>query len=220
MKIKEFFNPKEVYDGYLDSYFIRPFFHHFADFKGRESATSCILSILVWLIATLGIIGIILGQIAFLGPELGFKILTCFCITWAVISIIPIVALVVRATNGQPAKPLRTRMLGVDSFLIICCLLFFVIGLLMMSTTVNSGLLHPDAGVYEEPDKSKINNDQVSEEPIFTYQEENTGPLDESPDSLSDMNETDIIDIEDSFDPTIESPTIDHSQPADSSYYF
>lgn len=67
MKLKEFYNPKHVYDGWFETYSMGlPYFHHYADFRGRESARSAVMSLLAWLVATLGMAGILMGLVGLL----------------------------------------------------------------------------------------------------------------------------------------------------------
>lgn len=203
MKFKDIYNPREVYEGFFESYFIRPFFHHYADFSGMESVESLGKSLLAWLVITLGIAGIMLGQIGFIGPESGFSLFWIVIGVWGALSLIPLVALSVRATHGAPSKPIRGRMLGVDTLLGVSCLLFFLLGLLMMVTTMNSGELNPNARVYDEEDTVKTEEEYyIKEEPIFTYQDEAEAAS--VSDSMSDMTEPDLATQEESFDPTIE----------------
>lgn len=206
MKFKEFYNPRHVYDGFFETYFIRPFFHHFADFNGKESGPSCLKSLLAWIIVTLGITGIMMGQIGLLGPEVGSTALTTVAVLWGAFSLIPILALIVRASHGSPDKKLHPRVLGVDALLGVSCLLFCLLGLLMMITTLNSGQLNPNAGMTDELDTLRVEEVYVKEEPIFTYQDELPVQTEEQPDSLSDMNETDLADPDESFDPTLTDP--------------
>ena len=203
MKLKEIYNPKHVYDGFFESYFIRPFFHHYADFRSPESAASCLRSILAWIIVSLGITGIMMGQVGLLGPETGFTALVAVAIVWGAFSLLPLIALVARTANGAPEKPLRPRMLGVDTLLGISCLLFFLLGLLMMTTTLHSGVLDPNAGMTDEPDTAVIEEQYIKEEPIFTYQDETPAVKEETPDTLGDMTEPDLVTPEESFDPTL-----------------
>ena len=201
MKFKEIYNPRHVYDGFFESYFIRPFFHHYTDFKGKESGRSCAMSLLAWLVVTLGIAGIMMGQVGLLGPEVGFMALWIAGSIWLAASVVPLMAILTRATHGTPEKPLKPRMLGVDTLLGVSCLLFFLLGMLMMVTTLSSGSLNPNAGYVPEADTAVIEQEYVKEEPIFTYQDEvSTEP---EVDSMSDMTEPDLVEPDESFDPTL-----------------
>ena len=213
MKFKEFYNPRHVYDGFFATYFIRPFFHHYADFRSRESGGACLRSLLAWLVVTLGIAGIMMGQVGLLGPEVGFTALTIVSIIWGAFSLTPLIALVARTTNGAPEKELHPRMLGVDTLLGVSCLLFFLLGLLMMTTTLNSGQLNPNAGMTDEPDTTRIEEEYIKEEPIFTYQDEMPAQTEEPVDTLSDMTEPDLADPDESFDPTLVTPEEIESDP-------
>ena len=87
------------------------------------------------------------------------------------------------------------------------CLLFFLLGLLMMTTTLNSGSLNPNATYTEEEDSVAAEQETVVEEPIFTYQ-------DKAPDTATHVEDTvsigengeELATPEESFDPTIETP--------------
>jgi len=206
MKFKEFYNPRHVYDGFFETYFIRPFFHHFADFKGKETKSSCFMSLLAWLVVTIGIAGIMMGQVGLLGPEVGFSAITIGAIIWGAFSLTPLTALVTRAANGVPEQEQCPRMLGVDTLLAVSCILFFILGLLMMVTTLNSGQLNPNAGMTDESDTVLFEEEYIKEEPIFTYQDELPAHVDDTVDTLSDMTEPDLADPDESFDPTLSTP--------------
>ena len=83
MKFREIYNPKHVYEGFFETYFIRPYFHHYADFSGKESMTSCWRSLLAWLIVSMGVAGIMMGQIGLIGPEAGKTAAVVVCSIWA-----------------------------------------------------------------------------------------------------------------------------------------
>lgn len=202
MRFRDFYNPRHVYDGFFETYFIRPFFHHYADFKGKEAASSCMKSLLAWVVVTLGLAGIMMGQIGLLGPEVGFTALITVGVIWGVFSIVPLAALIARISNGSPESPLKTRILGVDTLLAVSCLLFFLLGLLMMITTLESGTLNPNARATDEVDTAVIEEEYVKEEPIFTYQDETDNSLSET-DTLGDITDPDIVAPEESFDPTL-----------------
>lgn len=204
MNFRQFTNPRHTYDGYFESYFIRPFFHRYADFKDGESAKSCILSALAWIIVSLGVAGILLGLIGLIGPEAGITTAITVGILWALFSILPLIALFVRAFNGKPYTEPKPRLLGVDTLLGVSCLLFFIFGLLMMITTLNSETLDPNARYVPEKDSVAVDEQYVVEEPIFTYQDEAVPVSAEEPDSLSDVDEPDLAPPEESYDPTIE----------------
>lgn len=210
MKLKEFYNPKRTYDGWFESYFIRPFCHHYADFKGAETWRSCAMSILVWLIVTLGVIGILAGLVGLLGPEVGFSALSIMGCIWTAASLTPIISLLVRASRGvseqDKEKMPQPHLLGVDTLLGVSSILFFLFGVLMMFTTLNSGTLDPNAGVTEEEDTTALEMEEVVEEPIFTYQDEVVADTTVTVDTLSDMTEPDLVEQEESFDPTLAMP--------------
>lgn len=204
MKLKEFYNPKHVYDGWFETYFIRPYFHHYADFRGRESARSAVMSLLAWLVATLGMAGILMGLVGLLGPEVGFAALAVVGGLWLAVSSVPLVSLLARRLNGTPEHDHAPRMLGVDTLMGVSSLLFFVFGVLMMETTVNSGGLNPNAGMTDEEDTAVTEMEEVTEEPIFTYQDEAAADTSAAMvDTLSDMDEPDLVE---SFDPALNVP--------------
>lgn len=211
MKFKEIYNPRQVYEGYFETYFIRPFIHHYGDFKGRESGTSCWRSLLAWLVVSMGVAGIMMGQVGLIGPEAGTAAALTVCSIWAAASIIPLAAILVRTSHGSPERVHSPRLLGVDTLLGVSCLLFFLLGMMMMITTLHSGSLNPNATATEEEDTTAFEEEYVVEEPIFTYQ-------DEAPDTTSSRSDTldlgsdaegDIMAPDESFDPTIETPAED-----------
>lgn len=205
MGFKNFLNPKKVYDGYFETYFIRPFIHHFADFKSAESMNDALKSLAAWLVITLGVAGILLGFIGLLGPEVGFDIIYTGGIIWLALSAFAIIALLVRTTHHRAATQIKTKMLGIDTLFGVSSLLFFVFGLLMMDTTLHSGDLRPNDGVVYEEDTVKLEPEYIKEEPIFTYQDE--APAMETTDSMTDLVEPDLTDQEESYDPTITGET-------------
>lgn len=207
MKFKDIYNPKQVYEGFFESYFIRPFIHQYFNFKGHESVNSCFKSLLAWVVITLGIVGIMLGQIGIIGPDGGIALAKTVCYIWLILSIIPLLALFSRTGQGAPEKPLKSKMLGVDTLLGVSCLLFFVLGLLMMVTTLDSGQLNPNASMTDVADTSSFEDDYIEEEPIFTYQDDIETASRETVDTLQDMNEVDLAAPEESFDPTLEQPS-------------
>lgn len=208
MKFRDIYNPRHVYDGWFETYFIRPYFHHYADFRGRESRRSYGMSVLAWVFVTLGLSGILMGLVGLLGPEVGFAALTIAGGLWMVLSVVPLAALTVRAVHGAPEREAEPKLLGVDTLFGVSAVLFFLFGLLMMITTLNSGALNPNAGMTDEADTSAVELEEVTEEPIFTYQTEEA--VDTAPavveDSLSDMTEPDLVEPEESFDPSLVPP--------------
>ncbi|MDE6007126.1 MAG: hypothetical protein K2G67_06195 [Muribaculaceae bacterium] len=204
MNIRQFTNPRHTYDGYFETYFIRPYFDRYANFKAGESVKSCILSLVAWLIVTLGVVGILLGLIGLIGPEAGITTAITVGIIWGLLSIVPIVAVIMRVFNGKPEKDPTPHLLGVDTLLWVSCLLFFIFGLLMMVTTMHSETLDPNARYVPEADSAVSEDEYVVEEPIFTYQDEGTPSVTESEDTLSDVNEPDLASPEESYDPSIE----------------
>lgn len=206
MNFKEFTNPSHVYDGYFDTYFIRPFVHHYANFRGQESAWSCALALTSWIVISLGIAGILMGLVGILGPDVGFSAIWLVGGLWVAASVVPILSLLTRASHGAPKDERHPRFLGVDTLLLVSCILFFLFGLLMMLTTINSGSLDPNAGATTEEDTVSVQLEEVYEEPIFTYQDTREEEPVAEPDSLSDMTEPDLVDQDESFDPTLVTP--------------
>lgn len=203
MDFKSIYDPRHVYEGFFETYFIRPFFHHYADFRGRETGWSCALSLLAWLIITLGLAGIMLGLVGLLGPEVGFTALTVGGVLWGLFSVVPLASLIGRATGGQAGDRrdgTRHPLLGIDILLGAICVLFFIFGLLMMTTTLHSENLTADPGTFEE-DTTAVELEEVKEEPIFTYQD--AAPEAPVEDTLGDLEDPEAIDPDESFDPTI-----------------
>lgn len=199
MKLKQLYNPKEINTGYFDAYFIRPFIRKYADFKGYESKESYLKSLLAWFVVSLGLVGLMLGQIGIIGPEGGVTTAVVVCVLWGVLSLVPLVSLTVRTLHGNPKQEIKGRMLGIDILQFAACILFFVLGLLMMITTFNSGELNPNARVYEEDTTRVEEKEYIKEEPIFTY--ETVEPEEENlpKDTLPLIQEEDY-----DFDPSIE----------------
>ena len=112
MKIKQIYNPKKVYDGWFESYFIKPWIRHYADFVHGESAGDCLRSLLAWLVMTLGLAGLLMGLVGLMGPEVGFACLKWLGIAWLAASAIPFIALLARTFNGAEAQSqvLRHRL--------------------------------------------------------------------------------------------------------------
>lgn len=209
-KLKRITHPRKVYEGWFEMYLIRPFVHHYCDFKGHESGRSMARSMLAWVAVTLGLAGILMGLVGLLGPEAGFSALWVIGLLWLGASLCPLAALLARGsagaepdTNGEAAGNQRKyKALGIDLLLGVSCLLFFLLGLLMMVTTLNSGNLNPNATATDAPDTVEIEGEHVIEEPIFTYQE--AAPNEETEtDSLQDLEDPDQLPPDQSFDPTL-----------------
>lgn len=213
MDLHDIYNPKRVYEGFFETYFIRPFVHQYFDFQSKESLRTCLMSLLAWAVITLGVVGVMLGQVGIIGPEGGLQATWWVCGIWLALSVIPILAMFARTSHGAPEKEPKPRMLGIDTLLGVSCLLFFLLGLLMMSTTMHSEVLNPNGRIYEESDTATVEDyPEITEEPIFTYQDE--APTDENVaqtpvDSLSDFTEPYLEESEESFDPSIQPPTED-----------
>lgn len=221
MSIKQIYNPPKVYEGWFESYFIKPWFRHYADFGSGESSRDCWRSLLAWAIVTMGFAGLLMGLVGLLGPEVGFICMISVGGAWILFSIIPFIALLARTFNGVKAEPRTPRRLGIDVLMLVICLLFFVFGLLMMTTTLHSETLHFDYGTDPE-EETVAETDTVTEEALFTYQ---NAPVDTTTvvvDTLSDLTEPDMVDPNESYDPTIEDNAGPDApvQPADTTTYF
>lgn len=209
MKFREIYNPRRVYEGWFETYFIRPFVHGYVDFSGRESLRTGLRSLLVWLVVTLGVAGILMGQVGLLGPEAGFDVMTVVGVVWGVLSVSPLAALAARTLRGASGEggEGKVKVLGVDVMLGVSCCLFFVLGLMMMLTTLGSGVLNPNATATDEPDTVAEESPRVDEEPIFTYQDAPQAAEDEpARDTMPELTEPDAVPVEESFDPTIAEP--------------
>lgn len=200
MKLKSIYNPKRVYEGYFETFFIRPFFHQYADFHTAGNVEDALRTVVAWLIVTLGVAGILMGQIGLLGPDIGVTTIIAIGAIWCVLSIAPLAAAIARGAKGG-ATPRKPKLLGIDTLLGVSCILFFILGLLMMITTLNSGSLNPNAGYREEEDTVVVERDEVVEEPIFTYQDAAPAPVEV--DSMQDLEEPDAVDPDESFDPSL-----------------
>lgn len=203
--IKRIYNPKHVYQGWFEAYFIRPWVRLYADFRSSETGRDFLYSLLAWVIISMGLAGLLMGLVGLLGPDVGFTALKIVGSIWGLLSLIPFIALLARTFNGQGDRtPQKARMLGIDILQIAACLLFFIFGLLMMTTTMHSEILHGDTG-DDEADTTKLEFDSVVEEPIFTYQDTHEVIVEDS--SMIEEEQTqdpDMISPEESYDPTID----------------
>ena len=207
MRFKSLYNPRHVYEGWFECYFIRPWVRQYADFEHGETIRDGFLSLLGWLIVTLGFAGLLMGLVGLLGPDVGFMALYIVGGIWLALSLLPLVALLSRMTKGKKGPGQHPKFLGIDILQTVAAALFFIFGLLMMLTTLNSEFLHPDPGTDDEPD-TLLFEDEVVEEPIFTYQD--NSPSLEAPDSSETAPEDpDLIPADESFDPTIEEPVVE-----------
>ena len=200
MKLRSIYNPPKVYEGWYESYFIRPWVRGYADFNGGETGHDCLMSLLGWLIVTLGLAGVLMGLVGLLGPEVGFACLKIVGILWLIASFIPFCALLKRTFSGKEGKNRTPKFLGIDILQTVASLLFFIFGLLMMITTLNSEVLRGDPGT-DETETEVVEEDTVVEEPIFTYQD---APVATATDTVPDTEaDPDLIPPDESFDPTI-----------------
>lgn len=201
-KFSKICNPRSVYEGWFETWFIRPFFHQYADFSTPGRGRNILYTLLAWLIVTLGLAGIMMGQVGLIGPEAGDSAMFTVGIVWGVLSVVPIIALLTRCVKGDGTY-WRPKVLGIDILLGVSCLLFFILGLLMMITTLNSGSLNPNARYSEEDTVTVSEEEYVHEEPIFTYQDE--APAVQIEDSLQDLEDPDAVNPEETYDPTLNS---------------
>ncbi len=194
-----------THTGFFERYFITPFFRRYSDFKGCESGRDAWISVGAWLIVTAGVIGVLLGFVGLLGPEVGFVALGVVGTIWCVGSMCPLAALASRALKGGDEKdgPRKVNFLGIDKLLSAICILFLIFGLLMMITTLNSGEINMNPGNGDSYDTENpiLMQDSIWEEPIFTYQDE--APKEPEKDTMPDLQETDTVSLDESFDPQI-----------------
>lgn len=195
--------------GFYEKYFITPFFREYKNFTGEASRSDILLTLLAWGVATLGIVGVLLGQVGLLGPEVGFATLYVIGGIWLLWSAIGLCALFSRYSkslhHGDSDDANRyVRMLGIDKLLTTCCVLFFVLGLLMMATTLNSGELNMSTGTGEyDEDNPILNRDKVEEEAIFNYMNyDESAPIEE----VEEEESVDSSAVMESFDPAAVSP--------------
>ena len=110
---------------------------------------------------------------------------------------------------GDRKKEPVAKMLGIDWMLTAISLCFFICGTLMMTTTLHSETLHPNAGYVEEEETDSIYGERVIEEPIFTYQDQAPAPADTTvTDTLGIEEDPDLLAPDESFDPTIETEAV------------
>lgn len=194
-----------THTGFFERYFITPFFRRYSDFKGGENSREAWISVGAWLIVTAGVMGVLLGFVGLLGPEVGFVALGIVGTIWIIGSLCPIAALVARASKGagENAVPKKITFLGIDKLLSAICILFLIFGLLMMITTLNSGEINmnPRNGGSDDRENPILMQDSIWEEPIFTYQDET--PKEPEIDTLSDLSDLDTVSLDESFDPQI-----------------
>lgn len=204
MKINQIYNPNRVREGWFECNFITPWFRRFVDFQGPGDGKSCGLALLGWLIATAGVSGVLMGLVGLLGPDVGFTALYWIGGIWLAYSLIPLAALISRTMGGRTdGMESVTRMLPIDWMLTACAVLFFIFGMLMMTTTINSETLHAPTGT-DDAEESSIPKDSVVEEAIFTYQNPEIDTSTPAADTMSDLNEPDIVAPDQGYDPTIE----------------
>ena len=194
-----------THTGFFERYFITPFFRRYSDFKGGENSRAAWISVGAWLIVTAGVVGVLLGFVGLLGPEVGFVALGIVGAIWIIGSLCPLAALGSRASKGtgENDEPKKITFLGIDKLLSAICILFLIFGLLMMITTLNSGEINmnPRNGGSDDRENPILMQDSIWEEPIFTYQDET--PKEPEIDTLSDLSDLDTVSLDESFDPQI-----------------
>lgn len=167
---------------------------------------------MAWGVATLGITGVLLGQVGLLGPEVGFATLYTLGGVWLAWSLLSICALLARFSKSGSEndhtgeeKP-SVVMLGIDKLLSTVCVLFFVLGLLMMITTLNSGELNMSTGSGEyDEDNPILNRDKVQEEAIFNYLNYDETSVAEK-DTATVVEDEDTASVAEIYDPAAVSP--------------
>lgn len=201
-----------IHRGFYERYFISPFFYDFKMFSGKESKRDVLRTLAAWFVATLGIAGLLLGQVGLLGPEIGFATLYMLGGLWLVWSLLSICALLARYSKScsenshTGEEKTSVVMLGIDKLLSIVCVLFFVLGLLMMITTLNSGELNMSTGTGEyDEDNPILNTDKVQEEAIFNYLNYDETPVAEK-DSETVVEDEDTTSVQEIYDPAAVSP--------------
>lgn len=218
MNFKKVVNPSKVYEGWFESYFIRPWFRKYSDFSGGETRRDFLFSLLGWAIVTLGIAGILLGLVGLLGPEIGFPTLEICGGIWIAYSIVPFIALVKRTSNGGDAKQRHPKFLGIDILQVAASMLFFLFGLFIMITTLNSEMLNPDPRMEDE-EEVKIEGESIVEEPIFTYQDASTEVKRDTAMVEPEVEDPDMLSPDESFDPTIATQPDMEKELPDSLYF-
>lgn len=201
-----------IHRGFYERYFISPFFRDFKNFNGKESRRDVLRTFMAWGVATLGITGVLLGQVGLLGPEVGFATFYTLGGLWLAWSFLSICALLARysksgSENGHTGeeKP-SVVMLGIDKLLSTVCVLFFVLGLLMMITTLNSGELNMSTGSGEyDEDNPILNRDKVQEEAIFNYLNYDETSVAEK-DTATVVEDEDTASVAEIYDPAAVSP--------------
>lgn len=195
--------------GFFEKYFITPFFREYADFKTPQPRRDAMISLLAWGIVTAGVVGVLLGLVGLLGPEVGFVSLGVVGGLWLLASVYPMAALFVRSKVGSQSLDevgsqsdevvSRPAVLGIDKMLAAICVLFLIFGILMAVTTLNSGELNMNPrGSGDDSDNPILMQDSVWEEPIFNYQSETKTEIE---DDFEDGTNADSASYLDSYDP-------------------
>lgn len=196
--------------GFYERYFITPFFRKFSDFKSVETPRDRKRSLIAWLIATLGIGGVLIGLVGLLGPEVGFVTAEVIGAIWLAWSAFGICALLARTSKGNDDNVENKKefvMLNIDKLLSLICALFFLFGILMMATTLNSEELNMKPRYPgSQEDNPILNQDKVEEVPIFSYEE--YGDLSEQAEEPTEKTTEDTATVTSTeFDPAAVSPS-------------
>lgn len=200
--------------GFYERYFITPFFRKFHDFKSVETPRDRKLTLIAWLIATLGIGGLLIGLVGLLGPEVGFVTSEVLGAIWLAWSAFGICALFSRTSKGSGENSENKKeyvLLNIDKLLSLICAIFFLFGILMMATTLNSEELNlQPRNSGSQDDNPILNRDKVEEEPIFNYQDYDIKDAEEevSPDTAAmPIGENGESYDESDYDPAATTPT-------------
>lgn len=199
-------------EGFFEKYFINPLIRDFKNKKEEFIPQQSMPFILTaWGLITIGLFGILIGQVGMLGPEVGFAMIYIIVPIWIIASILPLISVIKRARRDPEPKKLsaeeyyetiKKTMLPLDWILSGAALLFFIFGPIMMESTLRGRNLdilprgNGDSGV------SLLDTDSVYEEPIFNFQVgENEG---EQVDTLGSLEDLDTVSFKDSYDPYVE----------------
>lgn len=196
--------------GFYERYFITPFFRKFYDFKSAETPLDRKRTLIAWLIATLGIGGVLIGLVGLLGPEVGFvtaEVIGAIWLAWSAFGICSLFARSAKGTEDNGADKKEYVLLNIDKLLSLICVLFFLFGILMMATTLNSEELNMKPRYPgSQEDNPILNQDKVEEVPIFSYEEygdlseQTEEPAEETTEDTATSTSTD-------FDPAAMSPS-------------
>lgn len=193
--------------GFYERYFITPFFRKFNDFKSAGAPGDRKRTLIAWLIATLGIGGLLIGLVGLLGPEVGFvtsEVLGAIWLAWSAYALCALFARTSKESDDNPGEKKGYVLLNIDKLLAVVCVLFFLFGILMMATTLNSEDLNMQPrNIGDQEENPILNQDKVEEEPIFNYQEYGDLTV-ETAEPTEEISEDTSTTVE--FDPAAVSP--------------